>query len=476
MSKDELIKILQDKNVITKNKKRKFFWKENFDDECKLYFDKFKLNYRSEEEAWFCLLKNVEPYHCEVCGKLAKFTGTKKTKYPGYNTTCENCSPNCATEKKLKFSETIEKRTDLERYNTFLKRKQTNLERYGDENYTLYGSDKFKQTMKDWYGDEYYHNNEKRKQTCLDKYGVTCNLAIKNRKRKRKRNIKEEKLRSILKYGYDSPNKSPEVIKRQQESLIKYYGSIKEAYKHKAKVCKETKLQRYGDPNYHNKEQASETLRNKSKMFEEKYNCTKFTTLVKQYGQGWFSLNLPVLYNGRFRYISNTYLPIIKDYSETCHNLNSVSKQETELYEFIKTCIGSNYRIYRNHKNIINDDKQKYELDIYIPKLKIAFEFNGIYWHSNLLKNKYYHQTKTKLCYENGIQLIHIYEFDWIKNKDQLKLQIKELLNGNDCTKYGWIPVKEYSNYILTEPQICFEIENKNLVIYNEGKFIKKSF
>ena len=52
----------------------------------------------------------------------------------------------------------------------------------------------------------------------------------------------------------------------------------------------------------------------------------------------------------------------------------------------------------------------------------------------------------------------------------------KELLNGNDCTKYGWIPVKEYSNYILTEPQICFEIENKNLVIYNEGKFIKKSF
>ena len=81
MSKDELIKLLQDKNVITKNNKRKFCWKENFDDECKLYFDKFKLNYRSEEEAWFCLLKNVEPYHCEVCGKLAKFTGTKKRRY-----------------------------------------------------------------------------------------------------------------------------------------------------------------------------------------------------------------------------------------------------------------------------------------------------------------------------------------------------------------------------------------------------------
>ena len=36
MSKDELIKLLQDKNVITKNNKRKFCWKENFDDECKL--------------------------------------------------------------------------------------------------------------------------------------------------------------------------------------------------------------------------------------------------------------------------------------------------------------------------------------------------------------------------------------------------------------------------------------------------------
>ena len=211
-------------------------------------------------------------------------------------------------------------------------------------------------------------------------------------------------------------------------------------------------------------------------MFEEKNNCTKFITIVKQYGQGWFNLNLPVIYNGRFRYISNKYLPIIKDYSETCHNLKSVSKQETELYEFIKTCIGSNYRIYKNNRNIIKDDKQKYELDIYIPKLKIAFEFNGSYWHSNLLKNKYYHQTKTKLCYEKGIQLIHIYEFDWIKHKDELKSQIKELLNGNDCTKYGWIPVKEYSNYILTEPQVCFETKDGNLVIYNEGKFIKKSF
>lgn len=209
---------------------------------------------------------------------------------------------------------------------------------------------------------------------------------------------------------------------------------------------------------------------------KKKNNCTKFITIVKQYGQGWFSLNLPVLYNGRFRYISNAYLPIIKDYSKTCHNLNSVSKQETELYEFIKTCIGSNCRIYRNNKNIIRDNKQKYELDIYIPKLKIAFEYNGSYWHSNLCKNKYYHQTKTKLCYENGIQLIHIYEFDWVKHKDKLKSQIKELLSGNDCTKYGWIPVKEYNNYILTEPQVCFETEDKNLVVYNEGKFIKKSF
>ena len=52
-----------------------------------------------------------------------------------------------------------------------------------------------------------------------------------------------------------------------------------------------------------------------------------------------------------------------------------ISKQEIEIYNYIKDnlnieCIQSNRKIIR-----------PYELDIVIPSLKLAFEFNGSYWH-----------------------------------------------------------------------------------------------
>lgn len=53
------------------------------------------------------------------------------------------------------------------------------------------------------------------------------------------------------------------------------------------------------------------------------------------------------------------------------------------------------------------------ELDIYIPEKKIAIEFNGNYWHSSLFKDKYYHQNKTIDCAKQGVQLIHIFEYEW---------------------------------------------------------------
>ena len=423
---------MQDKNVITKNNKRKFCWKENFDDECKLYFDKFKLNYRSEEEAWFCLLKNVEPYHCEVCGKLAKFTGTKKTKYPGYNTTCENCSPNCATEKKLKFKKTVENWTDAEKRNMFLKHKQTNYKRYGDENYTLYGSDKFKQTMKERYGDENYSNREKCKQTCLEKYGVTCNLALnsaENSKRVWNNNydkiITKIKETNLLHRGTEFPGQSKDVVQKIVDKKLKHVSEI-----------------------------------------EKEYNCTQQRKLIKLYGQGWLNIDLEkIVIDGR-KFIANENIPIIKEYYAT---QKFVSNEEKDLLRYIKEIYKG--EVKENTTNVLaNNHGGRYELDIYLPNEHIAFEFNGIYWHSDKFKDKFYHQRKTLLCYAQGIQVVHIYENDWNDNKEQIKQQIKSLLEGNDCSCYNWVPLNKVNDYVLTPP-------NKktiyNMTLYDEGTFIK---
>ena len=39
-----------------------------------------------------------------------------------------------------------------------------------------------------------------------------------------------------------------------------------------------------------------------------------------------------------------------------------------------------------------------FELDIFIPKLNLAIEYNGVYWHSEKLLNNDYHKNKYDLC------------------------------------------------------------------------------
>lgn len=98
--------------------------------------------------------------------------------------------------------------------------------------------------------------------------------------------------------------------------------------------------------------------------------------------------------------------------------------------------IGSIYNegdIKINDRTVLNGK----ELDIYIPDLNIAIEFNGTYWHSNKFKSKLYHQQKKLDCIKKGITLINIFEYDWIDNKNQLLEYISKMINSNIAnTKY----------------------------------------
>ena len=404
--------------------------------EAEQIFNEFKQNYRTDKEAWFCLLHNIEPYHCEICGELAKFTGNIKSKIIGYNTTCENHSPNQVKNKLEKFSQTISNHTDNDRKKILEKRKKTNLEKYGDENYTLFGSDSFKQTLKEKYGNEHYNNREKFKETCLEKYGVTCNLSLNSSERNKK--IWDEKYDKIIN-------------KIKQTNLanlgVEFIGQSKEII-----------------------DKIVNTKKNNVLNIEKTYNCTQQRKLFQKYGQGWKSLHLDkIIIHGR-KFISNEYIPLIEKYFNECHHTNQfTSKGEKELLKYIKSIYSG--IVLENVTNIVaNNNYRYYELDIYLPEKNIAFEFNGMYWHSINYKDKFYHQRKTLLCYAQNVQLIHIWENEWLNKQDQIKQQIKELLNGQDCSKYNWISVNDYSNYILSEPE---EIHVGNLTIFNEGKFIK---
>ena len=66
----------------------------------------------------------------------------------------------------------------------------------------------------------------------------------------------------------------------------------------------------------------------------------------------------------------------------------------------------------------------EYELDIYIPEFKLAFEFNGLWWHNELNRSPNYHLDKTNKCESKGIDIFHIFEDDWLLKKDLIKSMI----------------------------------------------------
>lgn len=109
------------------------------------------------------------------------------------------------------------------------------------------------------------------------------------------------------------------------------------------------------------------------------------------------------------------------------------SKGEIELREFIISLIGEKNIVIHDRKILAGN-----ELDIYIPSKSIAFEYDGLYWHSEKKKvDKNYHLYKTRMCNEIGVRLIHIFEDEWRDKKDICKSRISNILGVTENKIYA---------------------------------------
>lgn len=91
------------------------------------------------------------------------------------------------------------------------------------------------------------------------------------------------------------------------------------------------------------------------------------------------------------------------------------SKSEKEIVDYIKSF---DIEVIENDKTKIINPLTNYalELDIFIPELNKAIEFNGRYWHSfndAIERDK----IKGEQCKENKIDLLIIKEQDWMDDK-----------------------------------------------------------
>ena len=126
---------------------------------------------------------------------------------------------------------------------------------------------------------------------------------------------------------------------------------------------------------------------------------------------------------------------------------HNISTYETEIQEII---INLGLKVENGNRNII----KPYELDIFIPELNKAIEFNGSYWHYS---DKYFksgkHANKSKACKEKGIRLLYIREDLWLKDKNRMKNVIINFLNLADLAILK-----------LTKNKIYVKKQSKNFV------------
>ncbi len=176
-----------------------------------------------------------------------------------------------------------------------------------------------------------------------------------------------------------------------------------------------------------------------------------------------------ITHNNKYDYINADYLTAFTKVKITCptHGVfeqtpnNHLSKKqgcpkcaikynksENEVKDFIKSL---NVNIIENDKNILNGK----ELDIYIPSHNIAIEYDGLYWHNECHIDNDYHLNKTQLCEKQGIQLIHIFEDEWLFKQDIVKSRLMNILGLTSNKIYARkclikeVPSKECKEFLL---------------------------
>lgn len=128
----------------------------------------------------------------------------------------------------------------------------------------------------------------------------------------------------------------------------------------------------------------------------------------------------------------------------------TVSKPEQELRDFIEANFSGD--IVYNDRSILDGN----ELDIVLPDLGLAFEFNGMYWHSTEKINKNYHLNKTLGVEAVGFRLIHVFEDRWKLRKEICKSRILNLLGKSQSIQARKCVLKEipYPSTFLNENHI----------------------
>jgi hypothetical protein len=266
---------------------------------------------------------------------------------------------------------------------------------------------------------DFYNGNDGYNKTCGNKSCVS-KINVESVKNFYKENLGVEHLfqsegfkerikeKFTEKYGVDNPWKSKEIIEKIKITNIKKFGET-------------SWLKVEKNRNYISDRVSEKNNRNRLEKIEKK----EIPIEIISFSKNECSIKCSVCQETSS--FSNSFfnkkISIGANPCLTCNPpLYSESKGENEIFQFI--CDNYKGKIIKHERTIAG----KFEIDIYLPDLKKGFEFDGIWWHSEVFKEKNYNIRKKEAIQKGGITLYNIWEDLWVYKNEIIKSRIKNVL------------------------------------------------
>lgn len=109
------------------------------------------------------------------------------------------------------------------------------------------------------------------------------------------------------------------------------------------------------------------------------------------------------------------------------------SKGEKELLSLIQSIVGA-HDVLPTYRGVPNAG----EVDVFVPSLNMAFEYNGVYYHSDALgRDPHSHFNKFRACKDAGVQLIVVWEDDWRDRRAVVEAMVRAKLGDKSIPPIG---------------------------------------
>ena len=378
--------------------------------------------------------------HCEGCHNV--ITRNVVSAIAGYSGTGLFCSNSCAQKSQMHKD----------------KMQKIAQEKYGSS--SIVGSPAVRAKIKKTFQQKVTENPDfytdraaKSRETCRQRYGVD-NPQQNREIRDRTTNTMRKTM--LKKYGCDNALSSPEVQRKIQQTNINRYGAttifrnpdmmrdiLERAKSPESKAKrKQTVEKRYGVSNsfqtQYSRNAAITTIKTKC------YNRLLTTNVIPGFSleeylkikQSGKSIKTVLPWHCMECGCDFEAVPFEHCYNGSiarcmrCHPIINIgySAAEKTVLEFVKEILPGEQIIENDKNTIINPETgRNLELDIFIPSLMKAIEFQGTYWHS-LEKQKKYDVIKIEECRNNGIDLMQLDEQLWTENRDMAKAAIMQFI------------------------------------------------